>query len=440
MDASLSELMSHLLSSSGNSLSGWILGSLQIIADKHVPSMGVTVQNRHYVLMYNPEWFKKAEYNEVVAVVEHEAMHVLLEHIPRSYLELAMCSTDEEKRTFKMCNNIAADMADNCLVIKGNPWVQAHKDGWVFPEHEPFKFAPDLAYETYMELLRDYLRKNPPPKIKMCILQAGLSKNHEKWFEGAGGKPGEGPNGKSDGNSGVEGLTVEEALAIAQDLKTEGKKVIAQAIHDYSKSRGTVPAHLQELIDELLREPIMPWLQILRNLVINTRRFKIVRSIRRPNRRHFGIPKIAKFPGKAKDMTFTVTFLVDTSGSMGTEELQQALSELQAIQKADSDILIHIVESDANVGKEYTITAKDKVDPEFTGRGGTDFNPALLRAQKIESDIVFYYTDGYAPAPEPESRVSVPFVWLITPNGQIPDQEWGRVLRMKDMVGGNNGD
>lgn len=456
MDANISEVLSYLIGSSNANFSARLLASLRRVESKSIPAMAVALQNRHYVLLYNQDWVTEASYDKVVAVIEHEALHVLLEHVPRAITLSTMFNGDIEKHLFNDAHLLAADMADNCLLIKNSSFVQTNEKDFVLPQHEPFKFDPDLTYEQYVSLLMKFFKKNTvvikltsagngdqqeqeqgqgqgqeqkqqtsgrgksQKEMTWGELQKELAENHKRWIIDA-----------SD-------LSLEEKLAISQELHQEAKTKVAEVVDDIQKSRGTLPGYVQELVEVLLAEPTIPWAQVLRDLVVNTRRSKPRRSLRRPNRRHFGIPRLAKFPGKAKDPSFSVAVLVDTSGSMGTEELQDAIVNLQGLQKVDKDIHITIIEADTEIHKEYEIGSTDKVDPEFHGRGGTDFNAALLRAQEIEADIVFYYTDGYAPAPEVESRVSVPFAWLISKRGTVPDENWGRVIKLDDSEGLND--
>lgn len=455
MDANISEVLSFLIGSSNANFSARLLASLRRVASKSIPAMAVALQNRHYVLLYNPDWVAEASYDKVVTVIEHEALHVLLEHVPRAITLSTMYTSEVDKQMFAESHLLAADMADNCLLIKNNGYTQQHADEFVLPQHKPFEFPQDLTYEQYVQLLMAYFRKNT---VVIKLVSSCKDKKPGEDGEGEGQEQGQGEGqGQSTCGRGktkkemtwgelqkelaenhkrwlvdASGLSLEEKLAIAQELHQEAKTKVAEVVDDIQKSRGTLPGYVQELVEILLAEPTVPWAQILRDLVVNTRRSKPRRSLRRPNRRHFGIPRLAKFPGKAKDPTFSVAVLIDTSGSMGTEELQDAIVNLQSLQKVDKDIHITIVEADVEIHKEYEIGSTDKVDPEFHGRGGTDFNAALIRAQEIEADIVFYYTDGYGPAPELESRVSVPFAWLITKRGTIPDEEWGRVIKLDD--------
>jgi predicted metal-dependent peptidase len=109
---------------------------------------------------------------------------------------------------------------------------------------------------------------------------------------------------------------------------------------------------------------------------------------------------------------------------------------LRHLQQADNEIEITIIEADVSIGKEYTVGPTTELNYQLTGRGGTDFNYALKRARELKPDICFYYTDGYAPAPDPENRVPCPMVWLISPGGTPPDPHWGYILEMRDKFEG----
>jgi predicted SprT family Zn-dependent metalloprotease len=39
--------------------------------------MAVVVHKRRFILMYNPEWFKAASYDQALAVIEHEICHLI---------------------------------------------------------------------------------------------------------------------------------------------------------------------------------------------------------------------------------------------------------------------------------------------------------------------------------------------------------------------------
>ena len=224
-------------------------------------------------------------------------------------------------------------------------------------------------------------------------------------------------------------VSPEDKLSLADDLRNKMKHILRRAVEDHQKSRGTIPAELVEILNELLKDPVIPWTRILRDWVVNTQRYRLRRSVARPRRRHVGIPEFFPYPGYVKDRAFTVVWCTDTSASMGSVELEIGLNELGGLQRADKDIEITVIEADAAVEHEYKLGSSDKINYEVHGRGGTSFDPALKRAKELRPDIVFYFTDGYAPAPDIENRPACPFAWVLTPNGKNPDPDWGHVIQ-----------
>lgn len=256
-------------------------------------------------------------------------------------------------------------------------------------------------------------------------------------------------------------------------LEDHGRELLKEAVDNHEKSRGTMPGHIQELIRQMLLPPTVPWTQFLHNIVQRTRQTKKIRGMARPSKtlaalgvmgrkaakeleeatelgvdpigltRLKALQSLAKmrrvppFPGVKHSNKFTILYVVDTSGSMSRKELQLALAELQHIQKSDSDVKIIVIYADAGLCLEYDIGSSDELDLNMLGRGGTDFEPAFIRAKELlksqdrAPDILIYATDGYAPPPV--TKLPIPVVWLITPGGAIPCDEAGHiVLEMKD--------
>lgn len=222
-------------------------------------------------------------------------------------------------------------------------------------------------------------------------------------------------------------MPVDDARALQEELEYQAEQAIRSA-YEAHKNRGTIPGSIRELIEKSLLPPTVPWTRLIHNAAVSARRGKAVRSIARSRRRYAGVPGVAQFPGRVKDNAYKIVFNIDTSGSMGTRECQLALSELRRLQKADDAVEITVIESDTQIGREYTIGPTDQIKPELTGRGGTDFNVAMERSKQLKPDICFFFTDGYAPAPEPKHRLACPFYWIITPNGVCPDHVYGKCV------------
>lgn len=227
----------------------------------------------------------------------------------------------------------------------------------------------------------------------------------------------------------IRDMPTDDLNLLINQAEAQIKETVQRAVNETIKCRGTIPGHLEDLIKKM-SESSVNWLALLRNAIVNAIRTTKKRSMKRPNRRGFGIPGGLHFPGTIKDKTFSVVFLVDTSGSMGDEELSQAIAELETMRKVNKSIDITIIEADVIIHKEYILKPGQQVQRNMLGRRGTDFNLALARAKELNPGLCFYFTDGYGGGVQIENRVKCPFYWIVTPNGAKPDQ-WGRCIFTK---------
>ena len=121
---------------------------------------------------------------------------------------------------------------------------------------------------------------------------------------------------------------------------------------------------------------------------------------------------------------------------MSTDDLMMALRELLNIVKTESDVKLMVMYCDAALHVTYKVKSESDVDFQIKGRGGTDFNPPFIKVRELlkgdnAPDILIYATDGYAPAPSPDNRVPIPVVWLVTPDGTLPSEDYGIHIRME---------
>lgn len=498
MKSSLSDLLCYLVSGRGQNFYARILAALELQESHLVPTMGVTIRDRHYVLLFNPDWFKQASYEMALCVIEHEAYHIVHEHIPR-YLEYeVMATTDEQKHYLNLAFPFAVDMAVNTLLERSNKFLREHRQDFVLPNLPPwFNYEAGRSFDRYLSDIIDDIRTSPDTATRMQQLRQAInraqvvaqeekenenkkqekgasenemknrsedksksedksekdkgegknkSKNKDKGARGSEGKDkddlphiGFGYRIAANHDHWINGGNSEKAklpddkLSLADELRQKTKQMIQQAVDDHIKNHGTIPAEITEQVKKLLKRPQVPFTQILRSWVVATQKYRRRRSVTRVCRRHIGVPDFWPFPGSGKERKFTVVWITDTSGSMGSKELEMGLNELASLQRAEKDIDIIVIEADACVEHEYHLSKpQDKISYAVHGRGGTVFDPALIRAKELRPDIVFYFTDGYAPPPAVENRLSCPFAWVITPNGIVPDPNWGKVIKTRE--------
>lgn len=125
-------------------------------------------------------------------------------------------------------------------------------------------------------------------------------------------------------------------------------------------------------------------------------------------------------------LTVKMTICVDTSGSIGNDELAAFRGEIRGIQESYPKVEIQMYYADAAIYGPYELEREDDL-PKPEGGGGTDFRPFFSATE--EAHLRIYLTDGYGAFPEQEPEGQT--LWVVMPGG-LPDEgfPWGRVLRM----------
>ena len=113
-----------------------------------------------------------------------------------------------------------------------------------------------------------------------------------------------------------------------------------------------------------------------------------------------------------------VAIAIDTSGSIGNEELGLFLGEIEGILNAYPQIRGHLFFADAELDGPYTFSREAGI-PSPKGGGGTSFVPFF---SWVESQVnlggrplCIYFTDGYGTFPSNNPDVSV--LWVVIPGG-----------------------
>lgn len=112
---------------------------------------------------------------------------------------------------------------------------------------------------------------------------------------------------------------------------------------------------------------------------------------------------------------------IDTSGSMGADELTRCISALAGL--ADVDRL-DVIAGDADVSgvwEDVGVSCQmSDIAKQIEGGGGTDFRPLLARAMQGAPDGIVYFTDGRG---EYGDKPGVPVLWAMTEKQITPP--WG---------------
>ena len=345
-------------------------------------------------IIFNIDFYEKLTQRQLLTLVAHELCHFIFEHHGR------------KGGRDHFLWNVATDFAINLMLKFQFERKEFYLDDWCMDE----KYEGWTAERIYEDVV-----KNKPNTPKVYVLDLEDGEEGEEGEEGDG--PGEGdivvvrdrrvPLPKKE-----KGQSKEQRR---QEMKDWIRNAICEA-YATAKSQGSMPAGMERVIVGHLK-PKVNWLQALRQRL----RFGASRKASRditwtvPNRRFLGASYI--FPSSIGPDQPKIAFAIDTSGSMGEQDLKQAIAELEDIRK-QFNAQVYFLDCDAGVYQSRWISPYEPL-PALQGGGGTDFAPVFshLIEKRIQPDYCVMFTDGYGNfGDDPTQKFDV--LWVIT-NQQV---------------------
>ncbi|MFF9149466.1 VWA-like domain-containing protein [Streptomyces sp. NPDC014861] len=211
------------------------------------------------------------------------------------------------------------------------------------------------------------------------------------------------------------------------------RRQTAQAIRAQARrgARGTVPVGWQRWAEQVL-EPTVDWRTALAGAVREAVAWAsgaVDYTYRRPSRRTSALGGRVVLPSLRRPLP-RVAIVVDTSGSMGEEELAAALAEVSGVLRevGVGGNRVAVLACDADVHAVSRVTGVDQIA--LAGGGGTDMTVGIRAALAAQDrpNIVVVMTDGFTPWPdEPLSCRLV--AALIGPDAPAPPP-WVETVRI----------
>lgn len=424
---------------------GYLFSRIRRISTPELQSIaGVApMEDGTVALLYNPNLLKNTSEEALLHVLEHEGMHILNKHITRFIRMLANEMNPDMLESKRELWNVAADCCVNfqanlprTLHINGNDWKLHFPDLHQLPEKK--------AAEYYYEELFLRAKKN-----------GSLNKNKNKNGNGQNGQNGNGSgNGNGDEkeeiipgsslnskNGGMDDHSkwkdntknISDLSSMARKIDNYVGNIVRDSVRNFNRKRGHLPGHIYELIEEALKPPKAPYYEIIRQLVRASRLSKIINSPTKINRKRTyafwlkklmddeSFPVISPFPGLAKDHSFDVVILADTSMSMSKEDVAEALSGCKNIIEKDRYCTVTVIENDTDIKREYQIKKISDIKMDIKGRGGTRLQPGLDRSRELNADVVLCFTDGYCENVNalPKRMLPKKIIWVIQKEGTV---------------------
>jgi predicted metal-dependent peptidase len=358
-------------------------------ASKAVPTMGVSIKDARIIMFYNEDFVQSLSDPELRYIITHEVYHLILHHCTKR--------APEDPAQGRLWN-IAADLAVNSLIpisADRKPPVdeETGKQMGCFPKDPEFGFEEKLSMEQYLQLLRD---------------------KDDQDSKGDGDGDGEGGSKPLDDHSGWEESEVADQMV----------KDKVEHLSRSERAWGKMSSDTQAIIMAAQRSQV-PWTKILRHYLGKIVSAERIPSFKKPNRRY-------PYPycGKVNKCIDRKLIAIDTSGSVGDEELAQFLCEINKLSEIQP---VDVMLFDWNITQMPAPFNRKKSSYDFKGRGGTNFHPVMELAEKRRYSSLIVLTDGEASAP-PRPKYVKDIIWVLVGTSN-PPVEWGKRVRVETKIG-----
>ena len=325
-------------------------------------------------LFFNPDFLEALSDPELDGLMTHEVLHAALLHPLR-----------RGRRNPELWN-IACD-----IVVNG----MTRAAGLVLPEgvveHEPW--AQLSAEEIYHRLLKNAPRRSW--KIRLVDLI----------------EPGQTPDGAAGGRNRDTPLDQRQRAAMAARWRAALNQARIMGARRAASGKGSCNAG-RGLEWDAVTEQQLDWRTLLWRHLVRT-----PTDYAGFDRRFIGR---GLYLDALEGECVETAVCVDTSGSIGPDELNQFLSEITGILGAYPHIHCHLFFCDTRLHGPYEL-AQHETPPRPTGGGGTSFKPFFRWLKKNpplhgnSERLVVYLTDGYGDFPREAPPDHV--LWVVIDDG-----------------------
>ncbi len=336
---------------------------LQLInADEWCPT-AATDGRKFY---YNTEFVNKLKPKELEFLFGHEVLHNVYDHMTRAGKErdpmLFNCAAD-------YCVN--ADLIEQRIGDKITPCLYDKKyEGWSAEEvyDDLYENAEKYSLEDLMEQMLD------------------------EHLDSQDGEGEDDSNDDGDPNNDKKSKRPKLSAEERQQIKDEVREAVLQAAQ--ATGADNLPSGVKRLIKDLT-QPVVNWRELLQQQIQST--VKDDYSWMRMNRRGWSMDAI--LPGMKPGNQIDICIAIDTSGSIGHDDIRDFMSEIKGIMEAYDEYKLQVWSFDTDVYNHRTFTSDNMDDItsyEPKGGGGTDFmaNWRFMKENDIDPKKFIMFTDG----------------------------------------------
>jgi predicted metal-dependent peptidase len=391
-------------------LSG-LVAATRVALDERVPTVGIFASGR---MVANPHFVARLNDSELVFVLAHEMLH------------LALRTHDRARGSDRLQFNYAHDYIINDMLRQELGVTQIPAGGLDMPGARA-RAAEEIVLE---------MRRNDPP-VKSRVFDGEATSARRLFGSGQAGHdsaPGQSP-GDEAGDVLADALEREMFPGDVADQAEQIEKLreaaaralgLAAAMGKLRGARGTDAGAERQLVTALRETYRPPWELALQRWLESVAPGE--RTFVRPSRR--GVPQTdVVLPGRRRE-GWLLNVVLDTSGSM-SEAIPRALGAIGAFCDAVAVDRVRLLQCDAAVTADETLSPAELAQHEISGYGGSDLSPAMLQlADDPDVRAAVVITDGDIAFPPQSMPYAV--LWVLpSRDAQRFAPPYGRVVAIE---------
>ena len=341
---------------------------------------------------YNPAYIDALSVEQAQFVLANQALHCALSHFARR----------QHRSKFRW--DIACDHAINPLLVK---------DGLIPP---PGTLVLECYEGMTAEEIYPFIGENDSDEPDEQPQHDGDGSGDSK-DEAKGREQDSSGRGEAKGAAPPPPLSASEQESLAAQWQQRLAGAAQQA-----QQAGKLGGLLGRMVGELM-QPKMPWRLLLARYMTQYARDDY--SYMRPSRRE-GAMILPSLRSAQAD----ILVVLDTSGSISEQEIDEFISEIDAIKgQLRARIVLHACDTALAEEGPWLFEPWDefRFNEPIQGGGGTDFRPVFewISRQGREPDLLLYFTDAQGSFPPVEP--GFPVLWLVKGKAAVP---WGQRIQL----------
>jgi predicted metal-dependent peptidase len=431
---------------------------------------------------WNPEFLNKLTPDELATVMQHEGYHIIFFHPKRGkgkmhqvwnisvdYVVNACLWTDHEKTHRKgqlFGGNIGEPLSFATLLSFIDGKQELPKGEFCFADKSLHGRSPESIYDEII----DHWNKSPRKCPQCGNLSMGADGQKQKGNQGQGQKgksPGDQPGdqpGEEDGDGGdgnqpgqnpssgcgqhphehghecgkcgspMDRLGGMDSHIDTDMTQQEVQADLMRAADQATQMRGSLPSEIEGMLGEL-KKPTLKFTDIVRSALLKkVQDAGLNNDWKRIRRRFLGTNPKMYLPRRYMHKPRWLAML-DTSGSMGDDDMAYGISQLQVLGNNTEGYVIPCDASPHWAGVHRVEKVEDLKRTKVVGRGGTVFDEFFRDFPKhlgTDFDVIVVLTDGDCGTVPYELRPKgMDVVWVLTRNNTGFKPAFGRVAPLR---------